>query len=107
MELHDLVLSKICVGRPKDIEFCQALNETGYVNHHVLMKRLPMVNCTGDHRHLIEGRIKRYFPVPKSSSDKSDVGHHSTAGVGGVIDTDADDEEQEQSQSLSMPPGLK
>lgn len=87
------------------IEFCQALNETGYVNHHVLMKRLPMVNCTGDHRQLIEGRIKRYFPVSKSSGDKSDVGHHSTAGVAGVTDPDADDEEQEQFQSPSMPPG--
>ena len=66
------------------------------------MKRLPMVKCTGDRRQLTEGRIKRFFPVPKSSDDKTDVGHHRTAGV---IDTDANDEEQ--SPSLPMPPGLK
>ena len=64
MELHDLVLSKIGAGRPKDMEFCSALAETGYVNRRVLLERLPLVNCTDEQRQLMEGRIQRCFPVP-------------------------------------------
>ena len=71
MELHDLVLSKIGAGRPKDMEFCQALAETGYVNHPVLMERLPMVNCTDEQGYLMEGRVKRCFPAPLVSAEVS------------------------------------
>ena len=63
MELHDLVLSKIGAGRPKDMEFCAALIETGYVSHNVLIERLSMVNCTDDQRRVMESRVERFFPT--------------------------------------------
>jgi Nucleotidyltransferase of unknown function (DUF6036) len=61
MELHDLVLSKIGAGRPKDIEFCSALFKTQYLNRDILIERLPLIACSSDQKQVIENRIKRYF----------------------------------------------
>jgi len=61
MELHDLFLSKIGAGRPKDTEFCSALVKTRYVNRDVLNVRLPMIHCTEHERRIIDERVQRCF----------------------------------------------
>ncbi len=61
MELHDLFLSKIGAGRPKDNEFCSALVKTQYIDRDVLEERLPMIACTGNQRQNIGMRIDRLF----------------------------------------------
>lgn len=61
MELHDLTLSKLGAGRPKDLEFCRALGATGYLNSGVLAERLPLVDCTVGQRGLIDARIRSIF----------------------------------------------
>jgi hypothetical protein len=62
MELHDLTLSKLGAGRPKDMEFCEALSATGYLNQGILRERLLKVDCTEVKRRQIESSINRYFP---------------------------------------------
>jgi hypothetical protein len=61
MELHDLFLSKIGAGRPKDSEFCSALVNTQYIDREVLEERLPMIYCTESQRQNIRMRIDRLF----------------------------------------------
>lgn len=58
MEIHDLLLSKLGVGRVKDIEFCKALVKTGCLDNEVLFERLPVINATDDQRRIIEERIR-------------------------------------------------
>lgn len=62
MELHDLTLSKLGAGRPKDMEFCEALIATGYLSQETLRERLLKVDCTEAKRRQIESSIDRYFP---------------------------------------------
>lgn len=61
MELHDLTLSKLGAGRPKDLEFCKALAATGYISEADLGKRLGSVECDENLEDLISSRIKRIF----------------------------------------------
>lgn len=61
MELHDLVLSKLGAGRPKDLEFCEALAKTGYLSKAELENRLPMVKCSSSQRLLLGQRILQIF----------------------------------------------
>jgi hypothetical protein len=61
MELHDLFLSKIGAGRPKDNEFCSALVKTQYIDRDVLEERLPMISCTENQKQHIRMRIDRLF----------------------------------------------
>lgn len=62
MELHDLTLSKLGAGRPKDMEFCEVLIATGYLNQNTLRERLLKVDCSEAKRRQIESSIGRYFP---------------------------------------------
>lgn len=43
LELHDLWISKVIAGRPKDVEFCRALLERGLVRADRLVERLALV----------------------------------------------------------------
>ena len=43
LEVHDLWTSKAIAGRPKDIEFCRALVESGLVRSEELRERLSQV----------------------------------------------------------------
>lgn len=61
MELHDLVLSKIGAGRPKDLEFCSALAKTQYINREELAERIPMIPCTDSERASLAARIQACF----------------------------------------------
>ena len=61
MELHDLFLSKIGAGRPKDLEFCSALVKTRYINRDELVERIPMIPCTESERASVTARIQACF----------------------------------------------
>lgn len=57
MELHDLALSKLGAGRPKDLEFYAALVATGYLDPVMLAERLHLVDCSEGQRRLIAGTM--------------------------------------------------
>ena len=61
MELHDLALSKLGAGRPKDMEFCEALAKTGYLIKQLLEERLAIVQCSSSQRALFSERIQQLF----------------------------------------------
>jgi hypothetical protein len=61
MELHDLALSKLGAGRPKDMEFCEALIATEYLDQNTLRERLLKVECSEAKRRQIESSVSRYF----------------------------------------------
>ena len=60
LELHDLWVSKAVAGRPKDIEFCQALLDRALVERDQLRDRLAQIAALDDRvRAAVEGRIER------------------------------------------------
>jgi hypothetical protein len=61
MEPHDAVLSKLAVGREKDLEFARAAAALGLVEQSVLLKRLPLVPAAAEHSRLIGERIAGLF----------------------------------------------
>jgi hypothetical protein len=61
MEAHDLVLSKLGAGREKDIDFAKSAAALGLLKHEELLRRLPDVACSDEHRRQIEGRINALF----------------------------------------------
>jgi len=61
MELHDLLLSKLGAGRPKDLEFCQALVATGYVQQRQLTDLAEKIDCAEGQRLQIRERTARFF----------------------------------------------
>jgi hypothetical protein len=46
LERHDLCVSKLLAGRPKDIEFCRALIATGIAEPATLLERLAQCDAT-------------------------------------------------------------
>ena len=64
MGLHDLFLSKIGAGRPKDIEFCSSLVRTNYVTQEELATRIPMIPCMGIDQASIAARTSACFEKP-------------------------------------------
>ena len=64
LEPHDLWLSKIIAGRPKDLEFCRALETGGLVDADELLDRLGAVEAlAGDRIRGIQARIERWRPA--------------------------------------------
>ncbi|MEX2050572.1 MAG: DUF6036 family nucleotidyltransferase [Steroidobacteraceae bacterium] len=61
MEAHDLVLSKLGAGREKDIEFAKSAASLALVQRDELLKLLPDVACSDEHRRLIADRIAALF----------------------------------------------
>ena len=61
MELHDLFLSKMGAGRPKDLEFCSALVRTQYIDQEELLERIPVIPCTDGERASIAARVQACF----------------------------------------------
>lgn len=51
LEPHDLWVSKAIAGRPKDLEFCRAVIDAGFVDGDLLRKRLKQVKG-------LDGRIR-------------------------------------------------
>jgi hypothetical protein len=57
MEPHDLVLSKLGVGREKDLDFARAAADLKLVDQQILLERLEIVQTSEEHTNLIAGRI--------------------------------------------------
>ncbi len=58
LEPHDLVISKLLAGRPKDLAFCRAVIEAGIVDRVVLIDRLNGTNGTAEERRRTRGLIE-------------------------------------------------
>lgn len=61
MDPGDLVLSKLGVGREKDLEFSQSVANLNLVTPEGLLRRLPMVRCSEPHKTLINDRVQALF----------------------------------------------
>jgi len=60
LELHDLWVSKAVAGRPKDIEFCQALLDRALVERGQLRDRLAQIEVLDDRvRGAVQARVER------------------------------------------------
>jgi hypothetical protein len=60
LEPHDLWISKMVAGRPKDLEFCQALLEQGIVEPKEVTTRLERTDTEEPVRARIAGRIRAW-----------------------------------------------
>jgi hypothetical protein len=61
LEPHDLLISKYCAGRTKDLEFNRAVVGLGMVSQECLLERLASTDIGDVVRQTVEGRIKRDF----------------------------------------------
>jgi hypothetical protein len=61
MEPGDLVLSKLGVGREKDLDFAQSAADLNLVSLDDLLHRLPMVDCSEPLKMLLRERIQALF----------------------------------------------
>lgn len=61
MDAHDLVISKLGAGREKDLDFARSAASLGLLEREELLRRLPQVACSDEHRRLIEARIDALF----------------------------------------------
>lgn len=53
LERHDVAVSKLLAGRPKDHEFCRALILSGVVEPATLLERLDQTDATADEKQRI------------------------------------------------------
>ena len=61
LEVHDLIISKLCAGREKDLEFFNAAVNYGLVSKETLAERLNSTPMSDERRNIIEKYIKRGF----------------------------------------------
>jgi len=61
LEPHDLLISKYCAGRTKDLEFNRAVIDLGIVAKDVLLERLAGTAIGDSLRQVVAGRIIRDF----------------------------------------------
>ncbi len=57
LEAHDLAISKLVAGRPKDLDFVHILASRGYVKVKTLSARLAVTNMLAELRPHVEARI--------------------------------------------------
>lgn len=70
LEIHDLLVSKYCAGRDKDLEFCEAVVRAGLARLAVLEERLESTSCDDSVRSRVAARIAADFHgSPKGSAD--------------------------------------
>ena len=62
LEPHDLLISKYCAGRTKDLEFNRAVIGLKMVSKELLLERLANTDIGESLRQSVEGRILRDFP---------------------------------------------
>lgn len=60
-EIHDVMISKLYAGRPKDIEFFDAAVKLGLLSEETLRERLTKTAMSEERRNIVEGHIKRGF----------------------------------------------
>ncbi len=63
LEIHDLLISKYCAGREKDLEFCAAVVAATLVNRQILAERLAATACDDAVRARMTARIDADFQV--------------------------------------------
>ena len=63
LEPHDLLISKYCAARTKDLEFNRAVVGLGLVTKDLLLGRLARTDIGEELRRLVQERIKRDFKV--------------------------------------------
>jgi Nucleotidyltransferase of unknown function (DUF6036) len=60
IEPHDLVISKLLADRPKDLHYCRALLDAGYVKATTLRQRIPYTDATETERSRITDFLHSY-----------------------------------------------
>lgn len=63
LEPHDLLISKYCAGRTKDLEFNQTVVRLGLVKKELLLARLSITDIGEELRRIAQERIKRDFQM--------------------------------------------
>jgi hypothetical protein len=66
---HDLVLSKLGAGRPKDLDFARAAAKLNLVQRDKLIELLPQVEGSEEIRKLITGRISAIFSTASGTAN--------------------------------------
>jgi hypothetical protein len=61
LEPHDLLISKYCAGRTKDLEFTRAVIGLGLVTKQILLERLACTDIGETLHQVVAGRINRDF----------------------------------------------
>ena len=61
LDVHDLAISKIVSGRPKDLEFIHELVRHEMISHQTMLKRLAGTELSDAERHRITSRIDLSF----------------------------------------------
>lgn len=61
LEIHDLLISKYCAGREKDLDFTHAVVGYGLCHQATLRERLRDTNVVPELKALVEARIERDF----------------------------------------------
>lgn len=61
VEIHDVMVSKLYAGRPKDMEFFKAAVNLGLLSKEILRERLAKTAMSDERRNIVEGHIKRGF----------------------------------------------
>jgi len=61
LEVHDLAISKIVAGRPKDLEFVTEMARQNMIQDDVLRARLEMTKLTDTEKSLATNRIGPFF----------------------------------------------
>ncbi len=61
LDIHDLLISKYCAGREKDLEFTREVVKRGMVERELLVERLEMMDLSVEQRSLVQFRIDRNF----------------------------------------------
>lgn len=59
LEVHDLAVSKLVAGRPKDLEYLAALVEHGFAGAETVRQRLTATPLSADVHQLCVNRLKR------------------------------------------------
>lgn len=69
LEIHDILISKYCAGRDKDLEFCLAVVQARLVQQATLEERLATTPCDAAVRSRIVARINADFRAPKTGDN--------------------------------------
>ena len=70
LEVHDLAISKLVAGRPKDLEFVQELVRNKMVQQETFIERLVVIELTVGERNRIRTRIDALFDVDDGRGEK-------------------------------------
>lgn len=58
LEVHDLAISKLVAGRPKDLEFVEVLSRCELIDHRIMIERLSETALGVAERRNVTGRLK-------------------------------------------------